>query len=110
MLGMELFVVILASVLVPPCLASGIKRGKVIEFYLDSKYDLATTAILLKVSSEIQCVQRCLQQNGCQLMNFKYVWDAHIQYNCELNKKILNCGQQLKMHPSHGWKAAEIEV
>ena len=111
MLRIELRAVILTSVLLSLCSALGIKQGKVVEFYLDLKFDLSTiSTIPLKVSSEIQCVQKCLQQNDCQLMNIKYVWDTDTQYNCELNKKALNSGIHLKMRPAHGWKAAEIEV
>lgn len=109
MLRAELCVVL--SVLVSLCLGLGVKQGKVAEFDLDLKFDLSSlSTFALKVSSEIQCVQKCLQQDGCQLMNFRYVWDGETSYNCELNKKAFNFGIQLKMHPAHGWKAAKIEV
>ncbi len=62
-----------------------------------------------KVTSEMQCVQRCLRMYNCSIVNYKIASESsNVEKNCEVY--VVNNGKCFKQNGAKGWKAIVFKV
>ena len=81
-------------------------KGFVAEVLEDEKFQCPLTDRKIhSVTSEIQCAQRCLLYDKCELIN--YSTERETKENCEVFTNVSNCAKKVE---AKGWKAIIFQV
>lgn len=85
------------------------KKGFVKEVYSNQKLTCSSqTKKLYKVGSEMQCVHRCLHQEGCGTLNYQVGYGGKSSaHNCEIYHESHSCSLIPEMT---SWKAMLFQV